>query len=444
MKRREFLRQSAAAAATVFAAPAILRSAAPNSVLQVACIGVGGMGGATMKGVSEKNPKVKIVAMCDVDSRTLEAAGKQHPEASQHRDWREMLTTHANKFDAVTIGTPDHMHAAPAVVAIRAKKHVYVQKPMAPTLHECRVIAQEAAKAGVVTQLGNQGRSSVESRMTVELLRSGAIGKIKEVLLWENKPLSWWPKNTELRAQADPVPAGLDWDLWLGVREPRPYLENTYHPKIWRAWFDFGVGEMGDMGCHHFDTSFDALQLTAPKRVRQTTPGSSGPLWGEKRIVELIFPGTPYTAGDTVQLTWHDGGMQPDKSKIRLPKNIEKFPASGTYWVGEHGGIFKLYGGHKPVVLLDGNVPFDTYPANIPPQDHYHDWVDAILQGRKACDEFSHGGPLTEAVLVGAMADRVAGEWLDWNAKELKFANPKAQALVRRDYREGWKVPGLG
>jgi predicted dehydrogenase len=443
MKRREFLRQSAAAAATVFTAPAILRSAAPNSMLQVASIGVGGMGGSTMKGVASHS-KVKIVALCDVDARTLEAAGKEHTDASRHRDWREMLSEHVGKFDAVTVGTPDHMHAAPAVIAMRAKKHVYIQKPLAPTLHECRVLAQEAVKAGVVTQLGNQGRSSIESRMTVELLRSGAIGKIKEVLLWENKPLSWWPKNTELRAKADPVPAGLDWDLWLGVRQPRPYLENTYHPKTWRAWFDFGVGEMGDMGCHHFDTTFDALQLTAPLRVRQTTPGTSGPLWGDKRIVELLFPGTPYTAGPSVQLTWHDGGIEPDKNKVKLPKSIEKFPASATYWIGERGAIFKNYGKGKPIVLPEADFPPEKYPANFEPRDHYHDWVDAILQGRKACDELSHGGPLTEAVLVGAMADRVAGEWLDWDAKALKFANSQANSLVRREYREGWKVQGLG
>lgn len=443
MNRRKFLRQSAAVAAGVLGCPAILRSAAPNSQLQVACIGVGGMGGSTMKSVAS-HPKVKIVALCDVDGRTLDTALAAYPEASRHRDWREMLADHADKFDAVTIGTPDHMHAAPAVLAMRAKKHVYVQKPLAPTLHECRVLAQEAAKAGVVTQLGNQGRSSIESRMTVELIRSGAIGKIKEVLLWENKPLSWWPKNTQLRAVADETPPGFNWDLWLGVREPRPYLENTYHPKNWRAWFDFGVGEMGDMGCHHFDTSFDALQLTAPLRVRQTTPGSSGPLWGQKRVVELIFPGTPYTAGETVQLTWHDGGIEPDRSKIKLPKEVEKLPASATYWIGERGAIFKLYGKGKPIVLPEADFPASKYPTNIPPQDHYHDWVDAILQGRKACDELSHGGPLTEAVLVGAMADRVAGEWLAWDAKGLKFDNAKANALVRREYRDGWKVPGLG
>ncbi|HEX5104190.1 MAG TPA: Gfo/Idh/MocA family oxidoreductase [Pirellulaceae bacterium] len=442
MKRREFLRQSAAAVG-VLACPAILHSAAPNSLLQVACIGVGGMGGNTMKSVASHS-KVKIVALCDVDSRALDAAGKEHPQASRHNDWRELLAEHAGRFDAVTIGTPDHMHAAQAVTALRAKKHVYLQKPMAATLHECRVITEEAAKAGVVTQLGNQGRSSTESRMTVELLRSGAIGKIKEVLLWENKPLNWWPKNTQLRPDPDAIPAGLDWDLWLGVREPRPYLENTYHPKNWRAWFDFGVGEMGDMGCHHFDTSFDALQLTAPLRVRQTTPGSSGALWGKKRVVEIIFPGTPYTAAETVQLTWHDGGIEPDRKKIQLPQEIEQFPLSATYWIGERGAIFKVYGRGKPIVLPEAEFPLEKYPAGLQPQDHYHDWVDAILHSRKACDEFSHGGPLTEAVLVGAMADRVAGEWLEWDAKALKFSDPRASELVRREYRDGWQVDGLG
>ena len=448
ISRRRFLRQSvvasSAVAGAVLGCPAILRSAAPNSMLQVACIGVGGMGGSTMKSVAS-HPKVKIVALCDVDQRALDAAAMTHGEASQHKDWRELLSKHADKFDAVTIGTPDHMHAAPAVTALRAKKHLYLQKPMAATLHECRVITEEAAKAGVVTQLGNQGRSSIESRMAVELIKSGAIGKIKEVILWENKPLSWWPKNTELRSQGDAIPAGFDWNLWLGVREPRPYLTNTYHPKTWRAWFDFGVGEMGDMGCHHFDTSFDALKLTAPLRVRQTTAGSSGPLWGEKRIVELIFPGSDVTARDTVQLTWHDGGIQPDRSKIVLPKGVNELPASGTYWIGESGAIFKKYGASRPVVLPEKTFPAGKYPTDLQPQDHYHDWVDAIIQGRKSCDDFTHGGPLTEAVLVGAMADRVAGEWLEWDRKTQQFTNSApATALVRRAYRDGWQVPGLG
>jgi predicted dehydrogenase len=315
------------------------------------------------------------------------------------------------------------MHAAISVTALRAKKHLYLQKPMATTLHECRVITQEAAKAGVVTQLGNQGRSSIESRMTVDLIRSGAIGRIKEVLIWENKPLSWWPKNTELRAHADEIPEGLDWDLWLGVREVRPYLKETYHPKAWRAWFDFGCGEMGDMGCHHFDITFDALKLTAPLRVKQLGAGSSGPLWGESRQVELIFPGSDITAEETVKVTWHDGEVRPDLTRIQLPKGVNEVPESGSFWIGEKGGIFKNYRGGRPFVLPEESFPAANYPRGYKGQDHYHDWVDAVLEGRKACDDFSHGGPLTETVLVGAMADRFAGEWLEWDAAKQVFTN---------------------
>ncbi len=440
MNRRSFLKHTAVAS---LGFPAVLRSASPNSLLQVACIGVGGMGERTMKSVAS-HAKVKVTALCDVDAGFMEKAAQSHPDASRHKDWRELLAAHADKFDAVTIGTPDHMHAAPAVTALRAGKHVYLQKPMAPTLHECRVIAQEAAKAGVVTQLGNQGRSSIEARMTVELIRAGAIGKIKEVIIWENKELNWWPKNTELRAQADPVPQGFDWDLWLGVREPQPYLADTYHPKHWRAWFDFGCGEMGDMGCHHFDPTFDALGLTAPLRVRQTTPGSDGPLWGEHRQVELIFPGTQWTTEDGVKVTWHDGDIRPDASKIPLPKGITSLPESGTCWIGETGTIFKNYRGGRPFVLPEENFPAEKYPRGLKPQDHYHDWVDAIVEGRKSCADFSHGGPLTEAVLVGATADRFAGDWLEWDRETMRFTNNEAATkLVRREYRQGWQVAGL-
>ena len=202
---------------------------------------------------------------------------------------------------------------------------------------------------------------------------------------------------------------------------------------------------MGDMGCHHFDTTFDALKLTAPLRVRQTTPGSSGPLWGDKRVVEMIFAGSDITAERTVQVTWHDGGMEPDWSKIALPSGLKERPRSATCWIGERGSIFKPYGNNRPFVLPEENFPPEKYPRDFKGQDHYHDWVNAILEGRKACDDFTHGGPLTETVLVGAMADRFPGEWLTWDPKALKFPkHAKATALVRRKYREGWKVPGLG
>ena len=440
MNRRHFL-QTASTATLGF--PAILRSASPNSMLQVASVGVARMGGNTMHSVAS-HEKVKIVAICDVDAAHLAQAAKDFPDASQHKDWRELLAKHSDTFDAITIGTPDHSHAAPCVTALRAKKHVYLQKPMAPTLHECRVITQEAVKAGVVTQLGNQGRSSIEARMTVEIIRSGAIGKVKEVIMWENKPLNWWPRNTELRPQGDDIPKGLDWDLWCGVRNPVPFLANTYHPQSWRAWYDFGCGEMGDMGCHHFDTTFDALKLTAPSRARLTHGGSSGPLWGSSRIVELEFPGSEYTADDTVRITWNDGGVDPDMSKVKMPGALSKFPASGTFWVGTQGSIFKPYG-QRPFVLPEETFPAEKYPKGLKGQDHYHDWVNAILAGQKSCADFSHGGPLTETVLLGTITDRFPGQWLNFDRETCRISNHEdANKLVKRAYRDGWKVEGLG
>lgn len=215
-------------------------------------------------------------------------------------------------------------------------------------------------------------------------------------------------------------------------------------PKCGVPGLIFGVGEMGDMEYHHFDTTFDARKLSAPLRVRQTTPSSTGPLWGKQWIVEVIFAGTPMTAGDTVKLTWNDGDLRPDENRILLPKGIERVPLSGTFWIGEHGYIYKTDGSARPFVLPEENFPTEKYPR-LQPRNHYHDWVGAILEGCKSCADFSHGAPLTEAVLVGAVADRVAGQWLEWDAKALKFKNSaEATKLVHRVYRDGWKVPGLG
>lgn len=443
MNRRRFLQQSVASTATL-GFPAITRCASPNSMLQVASIGVARMGGNTMRSVAS-HPKVKLTAICDVDATHMGQAAKDFPDAAKVVDWRELLSKHADKFDAVTIGIPDHMHSSVCLTALRAKKHTYLQKPMAPTLHECRVLTEEAAKSGLVTQLGNQGRSSIEARMAVKLIQDGVIGKVKEVIFWENKPLSWWPKNEELRAQADAIPAGFDWNLWLGVRAERPYLKDTYHPQTWRAWRDFGVGELGDMGVHFFDSTYDALKLTAPLRVRQIQTGALKPgLWSRARVVEFKFPGNEMIAGDTLKLTWYDGDIEPPAGLIPMPKSLTKFPHSGHLWIGERGQIFKPYG-LRPFVLPEEDFPAEKYPRDFPKRDHYHDWVDAILEGRKSCADFSHGGPLTETVLVGTLAEKFPNEWVSWDRAAMKVTNlTEANALVRRDFRDGWKLEGLG
>ncbi|MBL9133006.1 MAG: Gfo/Idh/MocA family oxidoreductase [Verrucomicrobiaceae bacterium] len=445
--------------ATAFvSAPAILRAKSPNSMFQVASIGVGGMGGNTMMSVLQ-HPKVRVVGMCDVDAKTLELATKgmssrrkelQDPAAKERlvaaatfRDYREMLSKLGDGIDAVTIGTPDHMHAAQAVAALRAKKHVYLQKPLTHHLHEARILGAEAAKAGVTTQMGTQGHSSIETSLTVDLIKSGAIGKVKEVICWENKKASWWPKVTERKPQADPVPAHIDWNLWLGVAEEVPFLDGAYHPSMWRSWVDFGVGMMGDMGCHYFDVVFACLGLQAPKRVRCLDEGSKGALYAQKRHLELEFAGTPLTAGDSIKMTWTDGGYEHDKRVVK-PGVLTKDTPSGIFFIGENGGIFKPHS-QRPWLVPEANFAGYTYPKTRV-ANHYTDWVDACMKGDKAATDLpTYGCPVTEAVLLGVLSERNPGAWIEWDAASGQVVNrPEINTQLARKYRDGWSMAGLG
>ena len=458
MNRRHFFQQSLAASAYV-SAPAILSARSPNSMFQVASIGVGGMGGNTMMSVL-KHPKVRIVGMCDVDAKTLALAQRgessrrkelQDPEAKERlgeaavfRDYREMIARLGDGIDAVTIGTPDHMHAAMAVTALRAKKHVYLQKPLTHHIHEARVLGAEAAKAGVTTQMGTQGHSNIETSLAVDLIKSGAIGKVKEVICWENKKSNWWPKVTERKAEADPVPENIDWNLWLGVANEVPFLEGAYHPSMWRSWVDFGVGMMGDMSCHYFDVVFACLGLQAPKRVRCLDEGSKGDLYATKRHLELEFPGTALTAGDTIKMTWTDGGYPYDPNVVIKPGVLTKDTPSGIFFVGENGGIFKPHQ-QRPWLVPEANFIGHTYPKTRI-ADHYTDWVDACMKGEKAATDLpTYGCPVTEAVLLGVLAERNPGGWIEWDAAAGKVTNqPELNAQLTRKYRDGWSVDGLG
>ncbi len=457
MNRRTFLQQSAAASAFV-SAPAILRAKSPNSMFQVASVGVGGMGGNTMMSVLQ-HPKVRIAAMCDVDAKTLELgragvgsrrkelqdpkAKERLSEAAMFRDYREMMAKLGDKIDAVTIGTPDHTHAAIAVTALRAGKHVYLQKPLTHHIHEARVLSAESAKAGVTTQMGTQGHSSIETSLAVDLIKSGAIGKVKEIICWENKKATWWPKVIARKPQSDPVPGHLDWNLWLGIANEVPFLDQAYHPSMWRSWVDFGVGMMGDMGCHYFDVVFACLGLGAPTRVRCLDEGSKGDLYAQKRHLELEFPGTPLTLGDKIKMTWTDGGYTYD-AKIIKPAALTRDAPSGIFFVGENGGIFKPHS-QRPWLVPEEKFTGHTYPKTRL-ANHYTDWVDAAMQGTKASTDLpTYGCPVTEAVLLGVLAERNPGAWIEWDTTAGKVTNrPELNAQLTRQYRDGWKGEGLG
>lgn len=440
IQRRTFIRQGLAA---TLSAPAILSARSPNSNFQVASIGVGGMGGRTMHSVAQ-HPSVKLIGLCDVDSATLAQAGKEFADARRFADFRELLSKLGDEVDGVTIGTPDHMHAIQAITALRAKKHVYLQKPLTHHISEVRALKREAANAGTTTQMGTQGHSGIEARMTAELIRNGAIGKVKEVICWENKPATWWPKVTVRKAEADTIPANLNWDLWLGVAEPVPFLDQAYHPKMWRAWTDFGVGMMGDMGCHYFDVVYACLGLTTPNRVRCIDEVSSGPLYASKRQLEYEFPATPFTSDGVVKMTWSDGGYPFDTTKVIQPAALTREARSGICFIGETGSIFKLHQ-QRPWLLPDEKFKDFAFPK-VPPADHYKDWVDAAMAGKKAStDLVSYGCPLTEAVLLGVIAERNPGDWVSWDAEAGTITNrPELNPQLQRSYRDGWKVEGLG
>ena len=457
MNRRRFLQQSLATTASI-SAPAILSARSPNSMFQVASIGVGGMGAVTMMSVLQ-HAKVRLVGMCDVDAKTLELAQGGHatrrkelqdPDAAKRlegaapfRDYREMLAKLGDSIDAVTIGTPDHMHAAMAVTALRAKKHIYLQKPLTHHIHEARILSAEAAKAGVTTQMGTQGHSTIETSLTVDLIKSGAIGKVKEIICWENKKASWWPKVTERKAQADPIPGNLDWNLWLGVANEVPFLDGAYHPSMWRSWVDFGVGMMGDMGCHYFDVVFACLGLAAPTRVRCLDAGSKGDLYAQKRHLELEFPGTALTAGDKIKMIWTDGGY-PYDARVIKPSVLTKDTPSGIFFIGENGSIFKPHT-QRPWLVPEEKFTGFTYPKTRI-ANHYTDWVDACIKGEKASTDLpTYGCPVTEAVLLGVLAERNPGGWIDWDAAAGQVTNrPELNAQLTRKYRDGWSVAGLG
>jgi predicted dehydrogenase len=336
------------------------------------------------------------------------------------------------------------MHAPMAVSALRGKKHVYLQKPLTHHIHEARLLGAEAAKAGVTTQMGTQGHSSIETLLAVDLIKSGAIGRVKEVICWENKKASWWPKVAERKAQADPVPGHLDWNLWLGVAQDVPFLDQAYHPSMWRSWVDFGVGMMGDMGCHYFDVVFACLDLAAPGRVRCLDQGSSGALYAMKRHLEFEFPGTPHTAGDKIKMTWLDGGYPYDPKIVIKPAALTKEVASGIFFVGETGGVFKPHS-QRPWLVPEEKFTGFTYPKTRV-ANHYTDWVDAAMNGKKAATDLpAFGCPVTEAVLLGVLAERNPGAWIEWDDAAGKVTNkPELNSQLTRKYRDGWNVEGLG
>jgi len=449
ISRRRFLKRGVAAGVAAVAFPDLVRAKSPNAMIQHASIGTGGMGWADLNSIGI-HPRIQIVAFCDVDKRRMAAAARKFPGARQYQDWRELFAKEGDRIDSVNVTVPDHMHAPITKTALAMGKHVYCQKPLTHDIYEARMITAAAREAGVVTQMGTQLASLIPERQAVRLVRGGVIGKVKEVFLWSNKdPWRYRPKGPR-PDKTDPVPEELNWDWWCGTAPVRPYVHDTYHATWWRGWLDFGCGWLGDMGCHIMDMSFRALGLSAPL----ATEAEVEPEWRDDparrretfptwQVVRYTYPGTELTAGKTIRITWSDGGKYPPPEKEALLEG-GKFPQQAALLIGEEGTLLHTHGGG--VALYPQEKFKNITLPELAPQNHYHQYVDAILgkEGGRTESPFSHAGPLTEMVLAGTVALRFPSQELKWDGANMNVTNvSEANRYVRRTYRSGWEVEGL-
>ena len=447
--RRKFLKQSAAALAVPLVAPQILAKsvAGANDKLNIAWVGFGNQGGGDLSACSKGN---HIVALCDCDPKVWGKRQQQFPEAKFYTDFRKMLEEMGDKIDAVGVGTPDHTHFAVAYMAMHMGKHVFVQKPLVHTLWQARTLQKLAVEKNLITQMGNQGHAFEGARLVKEWYEAGLIGEVREVIAWTDRPKSGWGFNGRVQTAfpaAEKLPEGMDWDMWLGPCGKEVPFSKALHPTTWRPWWDFGCGGLGDIGCHTIDTAYWALGLGAPERVDVEMAEPANPIHTPNgSIVSYRFPARDGKPPVTVK--WYEGPSMP-----KAPDGMDwEMPAGGGFiMVGEKGGIF--HGDMRPnSPRLYPQARWNEYrenpnqqvPKTIPRVPGIHrDWVESIKNGSKACSDFSYSGPLTEAILLGALAIRT-GKGLDWNAEEMIISgNPEAAALINPEARKGWRPEDL-
>jgi predicted dehydrogenase len=431
--RRTALGQFAAA----LAVPSVFRlhaSAAPSETLLHASFGASGMAWSDI-GSLTSSKHLKLVAVAEVDLNRVAQVKKKFPDVKVYQDWRQLLDREKG-LHSVNVSTPDHMHAPITMRAMLQGLHVYTQKPLTQTIYEARQLARVAHDRKLVSQMGIQIHSHHVHRTVVATIHAGAIGKVKEVHSWSGKR---WGDTNPRPKRKDVVPAGLDWDGWLGVAAERPYLAGYYHPGEWRKRLDFGTGTFGDMGCHILDPVFAALALTAPKSVCAEAGAAGADSWGLDAQVRYVFPGTQY-ATESVTLTWYDGSKRPP---ARVKELIGRdFSDQGSVYIGTKGVLYSPY--IAAPVLLPAEKFADYKMPRADDHNHYHQFVEACRGNGKTSTPFSYSGPLTEAVLLGCLATRFAKKTLEWDTAELKVTNDSdATALVRRRYRKGWEVEKL-
>ena len=438
--RRAFLRRTTLSTASVLAAPYItsgLRAASPNETVLHASFGSSGQATSDINSLT-RGGAAKLVAVAEVDLNRVAAVKRRFPEAKVYQDWRELLEKEKT-LDSVNVTVPDHMHAVMAMSAMQLGKHVYCQKPLTHDIYETRRLTEFAREKKLVTQMGIQIHSSATYRQAVQIVQAGTIGPVKEVHAWSNKK---WGDMEPLPSRTDAIPDGLNWDHWLGTASARPFLGGSYfHPGNWRKRLDFGTGTFGDMGCHIYDPVFKALELTAPISVRSEGPAPTQWNWAINAVVQYVFPGTKFTAENTVNVTWYDGDARPPQ-EVQALLGQTRLPDQGSIFIGTKGTMLLP---HIANARLFPEKDFEGFQR--PTVEEHDDWlqfVEAVRCNGRTSANFDYAGPLTEAILLGSVATRFPHATMQWNAKKLKFTNlAEANQYVRRRYRKGWEVKGL-
>jgi predicted dehydrogenase len=427
--RRAFMKTTAATGIGfwIAAGARAQKPESPNDRIRFACIGIAGKGSSDSQDAANHGD---IVAICDVDTdgKHLAGAAKRFPKAKVYHDFRKMLEEMRDGIDAVTVSTPDHVHAAASLMAMRLGKHCFCQKPLAHSVYETRLMAKVAREQKVATMMGNQGTAMNGVRRAAALIKAGALGTVKEVHVWTNRPV--WPTQGRKRPKPRPCPANLKWDLWLGPAPERPYGPG-YHPFSWRGWWDFGCGALGDMGCHTANMPFMALELRDPVWIEAKTSGHNKDSFPASSRVTYQF--AAIEGRPAVKLFWYDGGELPAAELFEGRKPAE----SGCIIVGDHGKIlspndygaaFDLLGGAE-----DKEVKFEESPG------HFEEWVRAIKTGRPAMSNFpDYAGPLTEMIVLGNLAVWADGQKVEWDAKNMKASVPNLEPILKPPYRKGY------
>ena len=463
LNRRDFLRLSGAAglftAAGCAGFPAITSTRSPNALLRHASIGCGNMAWADINALCT-HPGIEMAAFCDVDAKFLAQAKAKFPQARFYKDWRELLAEEGDAIDSLNISIPDHNHTIVAAAALRAGKHVYLQKPLCKTMNETRFLRELAAASGKVTQMGTQFLATRADRQVIKILGDGTLGPVEHAYFFSTrKGLS---RRRRYLPASVPAPATLDWDLWLGTAAERPYAPEVYHPLIWRVWHDLGSGWIGDIGCHLMSAVWVGLGLNdlSPLDVVAETFTNAEDnvkdiVWPTATHISWNMPAVKATGGKSIKFDWYDGCSEPDEladAKFRPPAEIDALFAKTPYGKRGHEGkaikcrdgwILELHNNeHAYVVKTDGSVTEAPDVGKVP--THYHEYVDSCRAGRKATADFSWSTHMMELILTGEIAERLPGRLLKWDRAAGKFAGaPDANAFLTRTYRKGWEIPGL-